>query len=65
MFVNHPGYNKMPSFISGPVADLDFWRLVAPAGQGPVTGARPISAEVACLRTMPGAFNVCPGKGGW
>lgn len=65
MFKIDPGYNVVPSQLFGQTPDLDFWRGVAPAGQGPVTSAHPESAEVACMRTMPGAFNVCPGKGGF
>jgi len=60
-----PGYNRVPSALFGPAVDLDFWRGVAPAGEGPVTGPHPESPELACMRTLPGVFNVCPGKGGW
>lgn len=60
-----PGYTKVPSALFGPSVDMDFWRGVAPAGEGPVTGPVPESAAVACMRNLPGVFNVCPGKGGF
>jgi len=65
MFKINPGYNLVPSQLFGPSPDLDYWNRIAFAGPGPVTGAHPESAEVACMRTMPGVFNVCPGKGGF
>jgi len=60
-----PGYNVVPSQLFGMQPDLDFWRGIAPAGQGPITSPQPESWEVSCLRTLPGVFNVCAGKGGW
>ena len=60
-----PGYQVVPSALFGPAVDLDYWRGVAPAGQGPITAAHPESYAVACMRTLPGVFNVCAGKGGF
>jgi len=60
-----PGYNPVPAFLFGPRADLDYWNGVIAAGNGPVTGPHPESYEVACMRQLPGVFNVCPGKGGF
>jgi len=61
-----PGYNRVPSSIIGPTVDLDYWGRIVPAGQGPVTGPNNIeSVAVACMRSLPAPFNVCPGKGGW
>lgn len=61
-----PGYQSVPqSALFGPTVDFDYWRTVAPAGEGPITSAHPESAAIACLRTMPSPFNVCPGKGGF
>lgn len=38
-----PGYNVNPFAIFGPMVDLDAWRSVVPAGQGPITGPAPES----------------------
>lgn len=57
----HPGYNPPPAdTLFGPKVDLAFWRGILNAGYGPITAAH--DPSIACMRTAPAPFRICPSK---